>query len=539
LKIFLAHISEVIWRHSGTGMFDDALAHLRRVALSCSACCNIVLKWLAADETALFNLLLRCPHQTVRSQTRRFLISCLEYLRDAEPILYGMESADHEMDLDTSAPLEGILAAIVRRLRSVALDSWQCTRNWDDLYLTLMKVAEMGHVEMAVLLSDGFLVFCLQLFCPRSISKFQVVSLELARVMEKKKSIFNKLIQFTSTMLSRVDIHLPVAMAEGPQTMNRMASLDRERMRFALTRQEQSILFHWSDRLSAFTVLDKMLMVFDGTKTEQFYPGDVLKWLLRSSDPNIQNKIFTTVYDGISAESPLCDAYVRAAVYFCEACPTMDKIGRITYRLSKAARAINDGEDNEIPVSGEALIHFFTELPTVKNKILFERKHPGIFYQECMMKSTLFAVPLLSHGHELIRRAAHDMLHRLFRNSATESTPGMVAIKFDIIRRLIEQFTEKIIYDAEAGTLRSYLEPMMATGQFMIEQLSRLVRSEDPELEEIHHENDIALVVQWQNQVENPVRMWPDESTPTSTIEGAFGNSDYGSESEEIELIDD
>jgi ubiquitin carboxyl-terminal hydrolase 34 len=170
LKIFLAHISEVIWRHSGTGMFDDALAHLRRVALSCSACCNIVLKWLAAHKTALFNLLLRCPHQTVRLQTRRFLISCLEYLRDAEPILYGMESADHEMELDTSAPLEGILAAIVRRLRSVALDSWQCTRNWDDLYLTLMKVAEMGHVEMAVLLSDGFLVFCLQLFCPRSTS---------------------------------------------------------------------------------------------------------------------------------------------------------------------------------------------------------------------------------------------------------------------------------------------------------------------------------------------------------------------------------
>jgi ubiquitin carboxyl-terminal hydrolase 34 len=540
LKIFLAHISEVVWRHSTTGIFNEALAHLRRVAMSCSACCNIILKQLAADETALFNLLLRCPHQTVRSQTRHFLIDCLKSFREAEPVLYGMESIDNSMELDTSASLEGVFAAIARRLRLIAYDSYQCTRSWDDLYLTLIKVVEMGHVETAVLLSNGFLVFCLQLFCTQSIPAFHLANPELARSMEKKKSIFNKLIQFTASLLSRIDIRLPMAMTDGQQTIDRMASLDREQMRFALTQQEHDIIFHWSTQLSAFTVLDKMLELFDDFRSERFYPGNVLKWMLGSSDPSIHDLGFTTIHQGITAaDSSLCDAYARAAVHFCEVCPVMDNVERIVLRLAKAARALDQGDDTEISVSSEGLIQFFTRLPAVKNETLFQREHPGIFYQEWMTNSLLFAVPLLINGHEYIRGAAYDMLRGIFLDPAAEFTVGGLATKFNTIRRLIEELTERTVYEANLGTLRSHLEPMMAAGLFLTELLSRLVQSEDPELEEIHHENDIALIARWQSEVDNRARIWPDEGTPTSTVEGAFNNSDYGSESEEVELIDD
>jgi ubiquitin carboxyl-terminal hydrolase 34 len=535
----MTHLSEVVWRHSSTNIFDDAMIHLRRVVSSCSTCCHTVLKWLAADDTALLNLILRCPHQTVRSQIRLFLIDCLKSLRETEPALYGMESMDSDMEADTSALMEGVLAEIAWRLRSVATESYQSTRGWDDLYLTLTMIVEMGHVETAVLLNEGFLVFCLGLFSTQVNQAFCTANSELVRIVEKKRSIFNSLIGFVFTLLSRIDIRLPVTTAISTQNIDRMATLDREQMRFPFTRKERNTLFHWGDNIRAIVVLDKMLELFDSSKAEIFYPGEILKWMLGSYDADIQKKLCETVQLGITdAERPLCDAYARMAISFCEACPITDNVARIIYAAAKAVKTLDEGGDeDEHGSSGEALLYFFAGLPSTTNKVLFEQKHPEIFQQQCMTRSLMYAVPLLLHGHEHIRRSTRDFLRGLYFN-IDEIAPETMVIKYDTIRKLIAVLTERTVYEANSGTLRSHLDSMMTAGQMLSEMLAYLTRSQDPELEDYKDENDAALILRWQSEVENRARMWPDEGSPISAGEGAFDNSDYGSESEDVELLD-
>ena len=102
LRIVLAHLGNVVWRHMTSDIFSETLLQIRRSVLPCSTCCNIVLKALATDEWNLLNLLLRCTHAKVRSQTRSFLIDCLKVSREKDPVSYGLEDAENDMDFDLS-----------------------------------------------------------------------------------------------------------------------------------------------------------------------------------------------------------------------------------------------------------------------------------------------------------------------------------------------------------------------------------------------------------------------------------------------------
>lgn len=504
----------------------EILVQLRKAVLTCSMCCNIALKWLAMDENALMNLLLRCTHPKIRSQSRTLLIDSLKFFREKEPALYGLEGTENDMELDSPASMDGLLARIIRRLNGVVAESYKSTRGWDDLYLALIQIAEMGNVETAVLLNHDLLEFCLRLFFMHTYPKFQQEAPEFARVMERKKGIFNRMIGFVSTLLSRMDIRLQLA----PESRNidRLHTYDREHQKFPLTRIEKQMLLYWSQDLKALAVLDKMVEAFDRTKSEYFYPGDILKWMLQSPERTIQINLYNTVTEGISQlEPPYCDAYVRAALPFCEACPIPEHVLRVITAVSKAPLR---AEEERAP-SGEVVLQFLSELLTTRNEAVFASKEPHFFHKYVMLKSRDFSIPLLLSSQEAIRKATQTFLLELFH--VEEDAPSHLHDqKYAIIRHLVVELMIKIAYEQEAGMVRSYLNPMIDSCRSFCQQLYNLINSEDAEQERYKDENDTALIMQWQTEIEPRLRLWPDEGTPQSVGE-AFDQSDYGSESDD------
>ncbi len=536
LHLVLSHLSQIVWRQQSPDLFTETLLQIRRSVLMCSMCCNIVLKALAADEYAVLNLILRCVHPKIRAQTRAFIIDCLRFFREKEPALYGTDGSESDMESDSTAPMEGVLAIVVKRLRDTADETYLAIRGWEDFYITLSQVAEISHVETAVLLNHGFLEFGLKLFSMHVHKGFKEDLYEVSRIMEKRKGIFNRLIGFITTLLTRMDIRMPVI--PPTQSNDRLASLDRERMRFPLTQREKNILLFWSDDLKAIVTLDKILELFDPAKVDYFYPANVVKWMLESAEMQVQSNLCKTIVEGIGLDPPYCDAYILAALAFCQACPIPENVIKVATAVTKAISSASRVEEERAP-GGEAVLDFFSGLLQAENMFLFEKKHnTHAFHHFLMMKSRSYAIPLLMHNLESVRKGAQGFFRELYGNPE-ELPPDTMQVKWRSLRDLIVEMIHKIVYEKDAGILRSLLTPLITTCQSLVQLLWFLTQSEDPEMQAYKDPNDTALIYQYQSEIEPRLRVWPqDEGTPLSQGD-AFDQSDYGSESDDAnELLD-
>lgn len=534
IHILLAHLGHIAWRQHNPEVFLELLLQLRKSMFTCSMCCNLALMWLAADDQAMTNIILKCSHPRIRSQMRSLIIDGLKYLREKEPALYGIETCDSDMEVDSSSSPESILLVMTQRFRMTVDETMESIRGWEDYYLMLTQMAEMGHLETAALLNNGFLQFCLKLFCMHAYTSFKNEAPELARIMEKRRGIFNRLICFVWKLLSHMDLRLPPL--NEAQGRERQARLVHEQMKFPFTAREKTILLWWSDDLKAIAVIDKILEVFDDSKVDHFYPGDIFKWLLETSDELTQNNLTRTIVEGLLLDPPYCDAYIHAALPFCEVCPKAEPIVKVIGAVAKAIASPTRIADDRLP-SGEVVLRFFCGLLKAENEYLFEERGGHAFHYFLMARSRLYGIALLCHYEDRVRKAAFGFFQQLYTCEET-MLPEVMNTKYITARELLTDLILKFAYEKEVGRHRSFLIPLVDTCRMLVQQLYILSQSREPELEQFQNVNDTALIYQFQQEVETRMRIWPhDEGTPLSQGE-AFDQSDYGSESDEHDLLD-
>ncbi|KAH8724367.1 hypothetical protein GQ44DRAFT_773290 [Phaeosphaeriaceae sp. PMI808] len=533
IRIVLAHLGHIAWRQHNPEVFLELLPQLRKSMTTCAACCNVTLLSLATDDQAVTSILLKCPHPKIRSQMRSLIIDGLKYLREKEPALYGIDASDSEMELDLSSQPFGALLDLTHKLRMTVDETMDSVRGWEDFYLMLTQMAEMGHVETAALLNNGFLQFCLKLFCHAHLP-FKNEAPEFARIMEKRRSIFNRLICFVWKLLSHMDLRLPLI--SEIQGRDRQATLYGDQLKFPFTTREKSILLWWSEDLKAIAVIDKILEVFDVTKVDHFYPGDIVKWMLETSDEHVQTNLYRTMAEGINLDAPYCDAYVHAALPFCEACPRPELISKVITHISKAIGSQTRTVEERAP-SGDAVLRCFDGLLKAENEYLFEQRDSHAFHYFLMVRSRQYGIALLCHQEDRVRKATFNFFQQLYHNEEAMS-PENSTTKYNSMRELLSDMILKFAYEKEVGRHRSFLVPLVDTCRMFVHQLYILAQLREPEFLQFQDVNDTTLIFQFQQEVETRMRIWPnDEGTPLSQGE-PFDQSDYGSESDDHELLD-
>jgi ubiquitin carboxyl-terminal hydrolase 34 len=530
LHIVLTHLGHILWRHMSSDLFTETLLQLRRSVLPCSMCCNIVLKFLATDECAFINLLLRCSHAKVRSQIRSFFIDCLNGLREKEPAIYGLEGMEND-DLDSSAPTKGTLVEVTVKLRQMANETYMSTRGWDDFYLTLTQMVEMGTAETAALLNRGLLKFCLTLCCMHVYQRFQEDQPELWRIVSKRTGIYNRLIGFVSALLSRMDMGLPTIAHN--QSHDRQATLDQDSARFPLSDRERQMLFHWDSDLNALAVLDKILEMFDQSKVDYFYPGVIVQSMLGWADHEAQSNLARTLSNGVTLEPTVCDAYIRACLSFCEASPVVD---HVTCVITVVARAIASSKrvEEEHPPGGPAVLDFFAGLLKVHNEALFQQRHRHVFVHHVMAESRFYALPLLLHVLDSVRLGAQSLICGLYEGS--EGMPqDIIHLKWKTLRKMVDDMTRRIIYERDAVMPRSQLTPLISTCEFLLQQLLDLSKNKAPEMDPYRDQNDVPRIYQWRSEVEPRLLSWPQDDVLSGDL---YDQSEFGSESDMDEFHD-
>lgn len=437
------------------------------------------------------------------------------------------------MDIDSTPICETVLPAIVKRLRFVVNESSDSFRGWEDFYLTMTQLAELGSVETAAILNEGFLTFCLKLFCLPGNPAAREQSPGFAHIMDKRRCIFNRLIGFISKLLSDIDLSLT---AVNSRCHDRYSVMDVDVSKFPVSKEEEYFAFMFNTEYNAYIALDKILELFDDSKTEHFYPGDITKWMFSAPMRHVPRNMLSTFREGYSLDPPYCDTYVRASLAYCETCPIADNIKQVLTSLSETVTTPKRPEDRSI--DAELVVALFTSLLKIENDEAFEGSHPHVLHEALMEATLIYAMPLLCHFDAAVRKATHVFLTQLYRND--EAIPSeTVTMKYTTIRELLPAMMVKIAYEKDAGMLRSTLTPLVETCRVLIHQLFILTRDDDDDTQEFKHVNDTALITQYHQEIEPRLRMWPqDQGTPLSAGD-RFDQSDYGSESDDAQEIVD
>lgn len=527
LEAFLAHLGRVVWRHQTKEIFEDSLFHLRRSVLSCKTCCSIALRRLAEDGEILHNLILRASHPSIKSQTRSFLVDCLAFLRDKNAHLYETitdNDSSSETEADTS-----MIVPIAKRLRTLTEESSRNTKAWDDLYLLLKQIAEMGHVETSALLDAGILKFCLRLFCmhvrPSIAEKYADFH---QRIFQKKYGMYNMLISFMSSVLSRMDLNLPDC-----DSLSRLEELDRETMALPFTDDERALLLSWNGGTKSFAVIEKMLDLFDQKKTEAFYPGNVVKWMMKSHDSRTQAQILAMVVQGTAELHQLyCDPFLRMAFSYCETTTSSEGFSKVFNAVVQALATVDVESNEKMAHSGSAALRFFRRLLRLENQHISSTEAQSALIRECQE----YATTLLLCPDADVRIGSQDFIQALLMKYM--ENPQRLDEAYKCVRATSIVVMKKVVYEMDTAMPRRRLQSLLETGRFLVSLLAELARSDAPERADLKdEEHDLGLVQEWQNEVEARVAEMPDVGLQ-SPGEAMFDGSDYASDSDEVDLLD-
>ena len=230
--------------------------------------------------------------------------------------------------------------------------------------------------------------------------------------------------------------------------------------------------------------------------------------------------------------SPFCDAYLRVASYYCEVVTKVESLNKVCGTVIDAIATLQQPSDETRAPSGENVLRFFKDISSLTNP----HCSAADVTWRLVRGSDKFATPLLLYTDESVRNGAHEFIRDLYITYMED--PQNLEDAYGCIRVTASEVIKRIAYESGSGMLRSHLEPLLATGNFLVGLLYDLNASEDPDLDACKDDNDKALIYQWQIEVESRVRMLPEIGTPRSMGEGMIDQSDYGSESDDVELID-
>ena len=537
ISTMLDHFNEVMTRMRETLYFEETLFQLRKTVLGCPSCCYLALRYLSQHDSALVGLLLRCPHARIRGQMRAFLVDCLRFLVEKETAMDGLDS--DSCDADAESGSEKAVVEVLRRLRRVAEQTSLGTRGWDDLYETVCQVAALGPMVTASVLDCGFLEICLEILSIPVASTFRPVNHDLWRLVEKKKCVFNKMIELVWVLLSQMDVNMdPVC---GQQ---RLDWLDRSSGKFPLSRTEHQLLTLWSPDHKALAALDKIVEDFDLSNVEVYYPGEIIKLLLHSEDGLFLQHLRQTIVDGVSSYcSPYCEPYIQCARFYCEACPTATDASQVIMAIIKSMEHLRER-------SGEAYQVFFRSLPSLRNE-RFSNKPRTWFVEEALRTCRRWGPPLLLCEEEMVRRNTSLLIELVFAPARTDEhlDKEFLQTKNDSRRILLRDLIRRISHQHQAGTARSHVQSMIHVCSALARDILASVREADAT--DMRQAEDEDLVHLFSREIEHRLQEWSLEDETSLSAGGnfaplpamapdfdrdldAYEDSQYASESDEV-----
>lgn len=402
----LDYLERVLARSKDCSDFAKTLSSLTRVIGTCATCCKLALEWVVSSETALRNLLLRCPNAKVRKDFATMIVVALKYLKKNQPQWYGFSEEDNVYPSTEPLHKEGMFPRIVSRLG----DLWAClyshARAWDDYFSLLTELSNIGVHEIHTLLNQKFLQYCLEILVVDHArgSRLRTDNAHYGaytRFMEKgRKYSLTKLVELLASLLEKVDLTI--------DSIRRIQDRDLDFISMPLTHVEDELMQLGSDSTRSRNLcvfLEKILSTVCNPPATQRI---VKVMTLAEPQFGLLEVIQKTILSGINIEpAHLAAPFLEAAITFCEANPSPDSAQIMIRSIAGEVDTIGD-------YGGREHMDFFIRARRLVS--LRDNFEQGFFNRIVLRTVPQWAPALLQYREYNVRDTTLDLLRHLVFN---------------------------------------------------------------------------------------------------------------------------
>ena len=404
IELTLDYLANVLARQKETAQFEEVLIMLTRTLGSCPKCCEVALRWVALHNTALHNLLLRCPHPKVRKEVAGMVVLNLQKLRhlnsgdnsSARQLHNTLSTVD--TTISQSSGYGDTLEALIERLYQVWEYIHLSPRAWDEYFGLLAEIANMGARETHMLLRFGFLQCCLELLmCDHATTRnmrSQQPYASYTRMLEKgRKFIHFKLLELLAIFLERIDLRHDATRAScqgRPFDPSSMLLTDTE---------YQYIHFRQAGAKSNCVFLEKAL---NTAANPQAMKRVVKALILAEPDARIYHLVLYTIKNGINIDpANLAAPFLKAALTFCECIHIPNLAERLITDIASEVDTIGQN-------GGREHLEFFVSARRIRSMRNVES--PEIFSRAVLVNADRWAPQLLLYWDAEVRQGTTDLL---------------------------------------------------------------------------------------------------------------------------------
>ena len=401
----LEYLERVLSRSKDCSDFTKTLNALTRMIGSCAQCCRMALEWVVNSETALRNLLLRCPNAKVRKDFAALIIVALQHLKQKQPAYYGLSNALHS---ETQSAVEvsrteGLFPRIISRIAELWINLVSHARAWDDYFGLITDLGTMGLREIHTILDNSFLQGCLEILIVDHPKASRLRSenthyTNYTRLVEKgRRFSLVKLQELLAMLLEKVDLTV--------NFVNRIQDRYHDLPNIPLTRMEDELLQSGTDIARSRNhciFLEKILNVnVNPPATRRI----IRAMTLAEPQFGMLGLIHKTISSGINIEpAHLAAPYLEAAITFCESTPLEDTAHNMIKYIATEVDTIGD-------YGGREHLDFFSRarrLVSLRNN--FEE---GFFNRVVLRAVPQWAPALLQYREDQIRLSTLELLKLL------------------------------------------------------------------------------------------------------------------------------
>jgi ubiquitin carboxyl-terminal hydrolase 34 len=504
IGITLEYISSVWARTKELPDFEIAMDKLKGICNRCQLCCFLTIAWFSAPAgNELRDLILRSSQAKVRQQIRSLIITCLEALRH-DVQLYGA-------DVNEEAPnFTGTGAsAIITKLAGFApQDLGYNSRAWEEYWGLLSDIAMLGAQECWIMIEEGILLVCIELFMYHWQPQLQTTYARVADLYRRRPQPppANNLIWLIAHLFERIDFNVE---PDYMSSERRLRAYDPKTGLIPLLSEEYEMLMEYNGKEFSLVWLTDLFEKWDSNKEGQndFAPGEIIRYLMSNRDSMALNVVQTLQSNIEQYETTFSDPYMRATCYVLQYSRSKDIVREMTAFMAKTSKKANPANDSD-GYNGDMCLRYFHSLYRVSaNELNKHIRDSAFFWKQYLQHVDVWGPYLLTfektfkigiETYQLLKESVFKEIGCL--EMLEEKDVSLEKKRATAVRRLYRACASRAQDILQTETTKDAVYPIICAMKDCQEYLTLLGEQQSELANEIKDNGDEGIIEQYEGE---------------------------------------
>ena len=408
MHVALGHLDQVVSRAKDVPDFVDYHDMLNRALSRCGVCALYFFRYFRDRPEAFRALLQRNPEPVVRSESGDLMITALSMIKSDLPSKYGtVEAALDDEDAEGWVYTSDVVVLQMQAIIDTLWSGFQSSlRAWHEVFGTLLRFAQLGELETAVLLSSDDLLAGLIKIIQADPSldlepSFQRMLANVLRRAPSRPPSYEAIIMLMDHLMGMLHEHIGAESMVEKAESRLMMYLNGEKVLPWSSAEVLAMHLEWPHTPATNIFVCKLLEIDQAP----ILANRIIERLVNAT-PHLDNMICMTVQVNIIGQmmqNHYNAPFLRAAAVYCSASHNEENVLRMIVHVASQCQHINNGE-------GQAFLDFFSQVYRVPEAGSTAGAWTLFFTMTSQMAK--WAPQLLTYYDEPVRAGTDELLQK-------------------------------------------------------------------------------------------------------------------------------